>query len=934
MPKTNFKVGEMLQKRTPNSKTWMNFDGSYTTEVHLTDVHFTDNQGNLHNVNTDLYDEADFDKIVDPVAVEGFERFLQAKREVEAAKENGVLNRAQHNFQALRVPFDAKIPRNFQHGYTIGEGENSLTFIPIGASPSTGEQSQADRSAIKYQDVWNDTDVQIEIKADGVKETLFLKTDKAPFSFSFEVVGDGLTDELVAGTLQLMPAWLVDAVGTYRDVEQKVTERGGVVYLELIAPVDGLVYPIEIDPTVTVTGSASGWHTASYSSFGTTSDVLRHGMLDGYREFGFIKFNKSILPMLEGDIINSATLDLTIFQITGGEMVTLNRMTENWDGPSDFQGVGSSKVNSISTTFERKKSTAGLVAGNVINYDITQFLDWWHNGVYPNYGLRMYSENFFTSYQGVTGGTAAPKLTINYNSKPTKPSLLVPNGGESWNSTHTVSWQASTDLDGTALVYEVQLSTDNGTTWSTIGSNISGTSYTYDFISKAETTNARIRVRAYDGVIYSDYDTSDAVFIIQHDHAPYPPADLSPVGIVLDRTKTIKLEWTHSDQNPNDPQAKAEVQWRMQGAPSWNTIVINGVTQYTDIAANTFSVGKVEWRVRTTDQTALVGAYTNPMVFSTSNPTVIPVILQPDSVFSGARPVIQWMANDQVSYQLVILDGAGATIWDTGEVMGTAKSRESGVGLKNGANYTIKLRVRGAGGLYSEYVIKNISISYTPPPIPVIVTATVDNERGSLTLNINNPAPTGTQPAIARNNILRKKKSESIWVRIANDVPPNGTFVDYTATSANTYEYIVQAWGGNDAFTNSEIFENRLAIEHAQLALVSDYSEFVVLEYNQSTSQSKGYNRALTTYAGRKFPLAEFTQEETLGLSTDYLIKTHEEVETLYRLLDKKETFLYRDREGRRAYVTIGGISESEIGFGEFFSVSFQMDKVYVREEV
>ena len=101
MPTQNFKVGEMLNKRTHNSKTWMNFDGSYTTEIHSGIVHYEDVNGNLQNIDTDLQDEADFDQIDFPVAKDGDSLFFAAKDKAEKDKKKNKLNR--DNFEIGRA---------------------------------------------------------------------------------------------------------------------------------------------------------------------------------------------------------------------------------------------------------------------------------------------------------------------------------------------------------------------------------------------------------------------------------------------------------------------------------------------------------------------------------------------------------------------------------------------------------------------------------------------------------------------------------------------------------------------------------------------------------------------------------------------------------------------------------------------------------------
>lgn len=105
--------------------------------------------------------------------------------------------------------------------------------------------------------------------------------------------------------------------------------------------------------------------------------------------------------------------------------------------------------------------------------------------------------------------------------------LLSPNGGESWLAygERTVTWSAS-DADGDALHFVLQYSTDGGTTWAALATNVEGRSYTIDAGMLAGSDAARLRVIATDGVNTSQ-DDSDGVFSV--DGKPPVAAIASPV---------------------------------------------------------------------------------------------------------------------------------------------------------------------------------------------------------------------------------------------------------------------------------------------------------------------------------------------------------------------------------------------------------------------
>jgi hypothetical protein len=465
MPTQSFKVGEMLNKRTKNTKTWINFDGSFTTEIHSGNVHFEDENGNLQNINTDLMDEADFDSIDIPVAKEGKEKFKEAKDKAKADKKANKLNRDSFDYQGIFVPFETKIPRNFKKGYTIGKGQDKLTFKPVGASPAVG-YINGQKNVIDYQDAWNDTDVTLEITSNGIKETMILKTDRAPSSFSFEVFGD-ISDELTAGTLKLSPAWLEDANNEKRDVAQTIRREGDKTYIDLVADVTGLVYPIEIDPTVVIQPEIpvgkDTWiepGTNGNTIYGLQTQI-HAGWNGAVYQRALLQFNLSSIPT--GVEITDATLTLKMVgnRDAASYNFDLHKITQawaedqtHWNNAPTFESVPF-----LTTAFQ----LAGSYPISIVNA-----VNSWVNDGFVNNGLlikvspetTINSQKTFASSDNATVADR-PKLSITYNQPPTAPTVTAPNGGETWNSSHTVVWNPATDMADTETINTTSGYADN-----------------------------------------------------------------------------------------------------------------------------------------------------------------------------------------------------------------------------------------------------------------------------------------------------------------------------------------------------------------------------------------------------------------------------------------------------------------------------------------
>lgn len=97
-------------------------------------------------------------------------------------------------------------------------------------------------------------------------------------------------------------------------------------------------------------------------------------------------------------------------------------------------------------------------------------------------------------------------------------SVTFPNGGDTLNSTNvTFTWTAS-DPDGDTLVYGLEYSPDNGTSWRSLAINWTSTSFPVDVTKLPESNQGLFRVTASDG-LNSSQDQSNAVFIVPP-HAP------------------------------------------------------------------------------------------------------------------------------------------------------------------------------------------------------------------------------------------------------------------------------------------------------------------------------------------------------------------------------------------------------------------------------
>ncbi|MHC8516768.1 fibronectin type III domain-containing protein [Sporosarcina sp. ITBMC105] len=470
------------------------------------------------------------------------------------------------------------------------------------------------------------------------------------------------------------------------------------------------------------------------------------------------------------------------------------------------------------------------------------------------------------------------------------PSYLIPNGGESWNGVKSIGW----DVPAQGLNYKVELSLNNGQTWSIIDNGITASSTSFDFSTVAETSLAKVRVSAYDGALFVGQVESAGVFTIQHNVAPNAPSTISPKGTIVDRTIPQELVWRHNDPNPNDLQSAATVRWRAQGDATWTTVNIVGQSQRYVFSANTLPAGNIEWMVQTADQQGLTSPWSSVAVFSAAEPTNTPTIIQPGDTVSVARPVIQWASGAQQMYQIVVEDSLGAIVWDTGNVISTAKARTIGVDLVNGGRYRIKVRIMDGGGLYSSYAIKDVLVSYTPPAKPVVNAYSAD---GFIAFNIESPQPTGTQPTVESYDVFKMINNQ--WVRVAFNVIT--AFNDYHVKSGESYRYYFKALGDNGTTSTSDSIVASTTFSGAWIHAVRD-AELTLFNFKYNgTGYEKEYepDSAVMQFAGRRSPVVRFGPAEEHSLTVRIQSREGmEDMDVLRRFVNARETVCYRDEDG------------------------------------
>ena len=138
-----------------------------------------------------------------------------------------------------------------------------------------------------------------------------------------------------------------------------------------------------------------------------------------------------------------------------------------------------------------------------------------------------------------------PVAEIQASPNPPQVTVVAPNGGERLgNGPIVVRWRGS-DADGDPLTYAVQVSTDDGQTWSTVTALLEAETLTLPPDAMGGTDRGRVRVVASDGFLDAS-DGSDAPFLVSN-RPPLARIVRPSSGVLLVGEQQLELEGEASD---------------------------------------------------------------------------------------------------------------------------------------------------------------------------------------------------------------------------------------------------------------------------------------------------------------------------------------------------------------------------------------------------
>lgn len=227
--------------------------------------------------------------------------------------------------------------------------------------------------------------------------------------------------------------------------------------------------------------------------------------------------------------------------------------------------------------------------------------------------------------------TNNPYSFIVLNTTPTVPGLTYPIGGEILiiNSPINITWNDSTDADSDAIKYIIELSTDNGSTWSVLTDTPTASPYAWVPSTERVSNQCFVRIKSTDTFSVSSSSQSQVFTISTGNESSNPPSALSQytsVGGAWAAGDWKSYQQIRTTFTLTDPDGANQVRFNIQFSTfsnfSYNhisatsTFMSQGATNYLTAL---LPDGTWYWRVRCGDDSAA----SNDWNYSYSSMTVV-----------------------------------------------------------------------------------------------------------------------------------------------------------------------------------------------------------------------------------------------------------------------------------------------------------------------
>jgi len=283
-----------------------------------------------------------------------------------------------------------------------------------------------------FTNAWTNTDIQLTVTPEGIKNDILLKSEGHPADFSFPINTNGCSVQKEGNTIvfykngeivgQIPSPFAEDANGNIGEV---ALDYDGVNVRFIPNPlwISSATYPIIIDPTTVLQPDNTTSQDGYINNFGANANAVLQELIIAARLTStsisrtLIKFPISIPA---GSIVSSSIMELTITTaFTIAHQHSLHRVTQNWDkltltwnNQPTFNSTPILTQNALSPagtweSFDVTSEVQNIVNSSVVNYG-------WNLQVSPETPLQNGKGTTYASSRYTSDVTRRPKLTITY----------------------------------------------------------------------------------------------------------------------------------------------------------------------------------------------------------------------------------------------------------------------------------------------------------------------------------------------------------------------------------------------------------------------------------------------------------------------------------------------------------------------------------------
>ncbi|GAA2603429.1 LamG-like jellyroll fold domain-containing protein [Actinomadura fulvescens] len=322
---------ELAQARDAYSRTFSNADGTQSTELSPRPINYRRSDGSWAPIDT---------RIV-PVG------------EQQAGRGNVPAQGWRNSADSV----DVRLAPRVGSGPLARVGLNGgyeVAYEVHGGSTAVGEPAER---GVTYPRVWSDTDLKLDIGSGGVKETIVLRSPKAPTTFTFPLALKGLTAKVVGdqvvftdslGQVQArMPAGNMTDSATAPAVSHKVSYSivsvGGAPALQVSVDPKWLSDPARTFPVMVDSPVETGVAGASISVDDSGSTDGGKVLTVGSRSAAYLSFPQLVEKLKHHRIYGASLWMLNYYAVTcKARPVTVHPVTEQWVGRTGLKYPGPS----------------------------------------------------------------------------------------------------------------------------------------------------------------------------------------------------------------------------------------------------------------------------------------------------------------------------------------------------------------------------------------------------------------------------------------------------------------------------------------------------------------------------------------------------------------------------------------------------------------